>query len=632
MSFTAPVTDNASIDAASPVDYDIQFAFVFAVSERIWKFWLKVWRAGTGILDTVDWLHAVLMTVILMSAAAFFACPFLSIDTIACGSKGSRYSITMERELQYVEAACINEPMYFVPLNEILARPDQRGHYIKAAYYQVHITSPKKNMTLISCSSRPLYCSTKIVMEYTARHVPLHTIPPNSQTTIVNRLMSGIHLGNRARWACASIGSLHFTLAQSPALVYLIMKLLFIVNTAIQFYTMAVLFGQGNLLWGWRMAVNRHAGLSWRYDGLFPTVIQCDYQIMVPMPRHLIAAGMKPADWESMEVSSVRHFLTGPAIPTWDPRTVQCLLPYNVYAAPLFLFVYFATALLFVITVFNLLWWIARLQRRSRKAAIGQHLDDVRQTEAVPAFVRFLGRDGAMLLYLMRHNTHVDFLPTILTQMCDYFAALSDDTFAHKRTVPIKLRLEFRNQMEKDRVLRALARLPASTPLLRTPLRAKVLSDAPQLSSSMRLDFLRRPSWGWSLCCPRTKPAAQRPFRPVLKQLIVRGKARFPLRAFKNPGSVHRRRVRPALSKLTARKRFRSALRTLQAVFKRMLFSEILLEDSHVAYRRRRTPTTEAPPAAAVQQWLAPQDRCALRKRQFTTTLSTINEFEMSFV
>uniref|UniRef100_A0A1I7YUH3 Innexin n=1 Tax=Steinernema glaseri TaxID=37863 RepID=A0A1I7YUH3_9BILA len=166
------------------------------------------WLAG-AILDTVDWLHAVVMTVILMSAAAFFACPFLNIDTISCGSKGSRYSITMEGELQYAEGACINEPMYFVPLDETLARPGQRGHYISATYYQFTAFALVAQAAgyvapyilwrwIVSLHNN---CSTQVVMEYTARHIPRHSIPASSQMTIVERLTRGIHLSNKARWS-----------------------------------------------------------------------------------------------------------------------------------------------------------------------------------------------------------------------------------------------------------------------------------------------------------------------------------------------------------------------------------------------------------------------------------------------
>ncbi|TKR93705.1 hypothetical protein L596_008115 [Steinernema carpocapsae] len=167
-------------------------------------------------------------------------------------------------------------------------------------------------------------------------------------------------------------------------LLYILTKILFILNNSLQFFFMAMFIGGGNYYWGWEVTKTTVNGLSWRDTGLFPRVTMCDFQ--------------------------VQHNRR-----TVQTYSVQCVLSANMLNEKLFVFIWWWTAFLQVTNFSNLFYWIALVSFKGNREQFvkdllitgkyRQELDEDEYLAGLEDFVDvYLKRDGILLFRLMVNN------------------------------------------------------------------------------------------------------------------------------------------------------------------------------------------------------------------------------------
>lgn len=109
-------------------------------------------------------------------------------------------------------------------------------------------------------------------------------------------------------------------------LVYLLVKILFIVNIVGQFLLLDVFLGPRYHLYGLNMLSDLWSGLTWKESGHFPRVTYCDFKVR--------------------DVGHIR------------PYTVQCVLVVNLFNEKIYIFLWFWLVMLLLITIFNLFSWV----------------------------------------------------------------------------------------------------------------------------------------------------------------------------------------------------------------------------------------------------------------------------------
>lgn len=62
---------------------------------------------------------------------------------------------------------------------------------------------------------------------------------------------------------------------------YLVVKLLFTLNVIGQFFFLALVFGENNLLWGIGIVRDLLAGREWKQSGTFPRITYCDFPVSI---------------------------------------------------------------------------------------------------------------------------------------------------------------------------------------------------------------------------------------------------------------------------------------------------------------------------------------------------------------
>ena len=164
--------------------------------------------------------------------------------------------------------------------------------------------------------------------------------------------------------------------------LYIFMKLIYIGNVVLQMYLLGPIFQTAFHELGWTAIQNALAEKPhWIHPGIFPTVTMCDFKIRRLGNNH--------------------------------NYSMQCVLPINVFAEKMFLFIWCWFSLIIFISTLNLLMWVLRAAfPGSRRRYIQDHLqttnrlDTERKHGQVPGFVsKYLKHDGVFLIRLIGHNT-----------------------------------------------------------------------------------------------------------------------------------------------------------------------------------------------------------------------------------
>jgi hypothetical protein len=140
--------------------------------------------------------------------------------------------------------------------------------------------------------------------------------------------------------------------------VYLLTKLLYLVNIAVQMFIVHAFVGaewRDFPFFGLHLLLNLTRGIDWHASGTFPRVTYCDFKVRVvgqPKPQ---------------------------------PHTVQCVLPVNMLNEKIYLVLWFWFVFLFGITIYNVGAWLWRtyLPFNSR-AFVGKYLKTVLYKKPLP--------------------------------------------------------------------------------------------------------------------------------------------------------------------------------------------------------------------------------------------------------
>jgi innexin len=164
--------------------------------------------------------------------------------------------------------------------------------------------------------------------------------------------------------------------------LYIIVKLLHLVNVVGQLFVLNTFLGQSFHLYGIDVLRALTAGNDWTMSPRFPRVTMCDFKI-----RHL---------------ANVQRY------------TVQCVLPVNLFNEKIFLFVWFWLAFVAAITSASLLIWMLRVINRHRYVkkhlcmmdSLSRVADDVGDRATAEFVQDYLRQDGVFIVHLVGHNTN----------------------------------------------------------------------------------------------------------------------------------------------------------------------------------------------------------------------------------
>ncbi|CAD6194742.1 unnamed protein product [Caenorhabditis auriculariae] len=132
--------------------------------------------------------------------------------------------------------------------------------------------------------------------------------------------------------------------------VYIVMKVLILVNVFLQFVLLNQFLGTQYTFWGlgvfWDMVNGRH----WQQSGHFPRVAFCDLNVR--------------------ELGNINHW------------TVQCVLMVNMFNEKIFIFIWFWFLFVLLLTVANVgKWLVQRFSTSSRKNFVATLLEDAHEME-----------------------------------------------------------------------------------------------------------------------------------------------------------------------------------------------------------------------------------------------------------
>uniref|UniRef100_A0A914GPN7 Innexin n=1 Tax=Globodera rostochiensis TaxID=31243 RepID=A0A914GPN7_GLORO len=167
------------------------------------------------------------------------------------------------------------------------------------------------------------------------------------------------------------------TLGSYVSMLYLIIKLLYLLNVCGQFMLLNAFIGRGYNVWGWTALQSLWTGSGWHDSPVFPRVSLCDFRVR--------------------RLANMHRY------------TVQCVLMINMFNEKIYLFIWFWFLLVAASTLINFLYCLISLvppvsrERQLRlllKQAKFQELVDSK--DAAPVLRRFandaLRPDGVLLL------------------------------------------------------------------------------------------------------------------------------------------------------------------------------------------------------------------------------------------
>ena len=162
-------------------------------------------------------------------------------------------------------------------------------------------------------------------------------------------------------------------------LLYVLTKLLFLGNLALQYHILNFFLGPDHHLWGIDVLRDLVQGRDWTDNGQFPRVTLCDFQVRV--------------------LGQIQKF------------TVQCVLMINMFNEKIFLFLWWWFLLVGILTIYSLVRWLfmaflpAAQESFIRRMLNTHGLPRDRNSAKVSSFAkRMLKPDGILVLRLMSTN------------------------------------------------------------------------------------------------------------------------------------------------------------------------------------------------------------------------------------
>ncbi|VDP08860.1 unnamed protein product [Soboliphyme baturini] len=156
--------------------------------------------------------------------------------------------------------------------------------------------------------------------------------------------------------------------------LYIMIKLLYVVNVLGQIFLLNTFLGTSNVLYGFHILMDLLNGREWDESGNFPRVTMCDFEIRV--------------------LGNVHH------------HTVQCVIMINMFNEKIFLFLWFWFLVVSLVTICSFCHWVViSLVPGQRIKFIRKYLhatDLITDRQSVKKFVhKYLGLDGVFCLRMI---------------------------------------------------------------------------------------------------------------------------------------------------------------------------------------------------------------------------------------
>ena len=167
--------------------------------------------------------------------------------------------------------------------------------------------------------------------------------------------------------------------------IYLMTKILYIINVCGQLVALNFFLGAKNGIFGYEWAEDVFSGKDFWESSRFPRVTMCDFTI-----RTLGENNQK--------------------------NTIQCTLPINLFNEKIFIFIWFWYALVSIISIYSFFSWCFNLLPDYRRQFIRRYLNfrdqrrktnDLSSGKTIEDFVSdYLRQDGVFLLRIVKKNTN----------------------------------------------------------------------------------------------------------------------------------------------------------------------------------------------------------------------------------
>ncbi|XP_018025213.1 innexin unc-9 isoform X2 [Hyalella azteca] len=222
--------------------------------------------------------------------------------------------------------------------------------------------------------------------------------------------------GTVCKFDCSSSASCAGAPSSSLFVLYMLIKLLYVVNIIVQYFLLTVFLGEGYLYHGLEILEKLVQKKEWWTSPRFPLQTLCQVR--------------------AAQQGALRTY------------TCQCVLPINLFNEKIFSFVWFFFATLLPITIYSGLIWVWRTLTCSRIAFIHYYLWRTRRigkedlyNNARKMAVDYLGWDGCLVLRLVEMNHGGTILTTLTERLWEFYEGLEKaqqdggdpDTFMHQR-------------------------------------------------------------------------------------------------------------------------------------------------------------------------------------------------------
>ncbi|KAI0979669.1 hypothetical protein GJ496_011242 [Pomphorhynchus laevis] len=316
---------------------------------------------------------------------------------------------------EYVNDICWVSNTYYIPVDQKLPKDntERRRHEIRYyqwvpfilmlqafTFYLPHMTwrtlsrrsgIDLKNLVEAASSYKSVekFEKRNILMKYLVATIDQYVDDPRRQTdsrnmsqctrfvSVIN-CISGRFLGNYL------------------IILYFFVKLMFALNTVVEFFILGQLLGQKFQMFGIEVIERMLAGKGWDSSNkYFPKVTLCD--LKVREPGH----------------PQVSH-----------QYTVQCVLPINLFNQQIFTFIWFWYMLVLVATLYDIGVWVFRfipskrfnyIERRLRLMSFDNWKSQINNIEYKNFVYSYLESDGVFMLRVIANNTS-DFVCTEIIQ------------------------------------------------------------------------------------------------------------------------------------------------------------------------------------------------------------------------
>uniref|UniRef100_A0A914BW62 Innexin n=1 Tax=Acrobeloides nanus TaxID=290746 RepID=A0A914BW62_9BILA len=195
--------------------------------------------------------------------------------------------------------------------------------------------------------------------------------------------------------------------------MYIVTKLLFILNLVVQFLMMNQFLGQNDPGWGIKLARDIMNGENWAETGNFPRISICDFTVR--------------------SMGNVHRF------------SIQCVLVLNMFNEKIFLFLYWWFLIICLFTIIELFIWIYNTRSAARRMSYIR-----RYAKALPEEMalfhefcnRKLNADGVLLLRMINYHATEIFTQELVHRMWNKFrsSATLNHVVTHGRSRKIMMR------------------------------------------------------------------------------------------------------------------------------------------------------------------------------------------------